>query len=111
VPKLFSPAQLKELREQVPQELSAEQTDRVRDALKSLNEAPLSERLLSRLREDGVPISDHEIDLLDELKAARNAAVHGRHVAEPPSREQVNYGLSLVARMLVHRAARMSGSS
>jgi hypothetical protein len=43
--------------------------------------------------------------LLRSLYDVRNAIVHGRSVEEPPPRDPVNYGISIVARILVHRIA------
>jgi len=62
-------------------------------------------RLDYTLRADGVPITEAEKTLLNELRDRRNDAVHGRPTTIPP-REQVDWGVAIVARMLVYRLNR-----
>ena len=50
-------------------------------------------------------VTGDELALLDELYDIRNDIVHGRPVEQPPQRDQINYGISIVSRMLVHRIA------
>jgi hypothetical protein len=52
-----------------------------------------------------VPISDGEVELLWKLRKLRNDVVHGRR-SDVPAPEDVDYAMSIVARMLVHRVAR-----
>jgi hypothetical protein len=52
-----------------------------------------------------VPITDAELDVLNDLREVRNAVAHGRDVEETIDRDLVNYGISIVARILVHRIA------
>jgi hypothetical protein len=70
-----------------------------------LNEEPLRARLRRRLKSDAVPVTDVELKVLDDLREVRNAVAHGRDVEETIDRDTVNYGISIVARILVHRIA------
>lgn len=54
-------------------------------------------------------MTSSELALLEKLRGARNHIAHGREVDQPPTREQINYGIAIVARMLVHRIAALSG--
>jgi hypothetical protein len=105
--KLFSSEELKELREAMPTGLNAEQREVLAETIGRLNEPPVRERMVQRLRRDGIPISDQELALLDQLRKARNAAVHGRERTKPPTREEINYGIGIVARVLVFRISQL----
>jgi hypothetical protein len=102
---LFSPEELATLKEEIPLELDKGQRKVLSDAIGRLNDPPLKVRLLARLRRDGVSLSDGEITLLEDLRRARNDTVHGREISKMPNREEINYGIGVVARMLVHRVA------
>lgn len=103
--KLFSKSELKELRQRLSESVNGEQAQALERAFARLNNEPLRNRLRRRLREDAVPVTDHELQILDDLRDARNDAAHGRELSKPLTRELVNYGISIVARMLVHRIA------
>lgn len=103
--KLFSKSELKELRRRLPAGLDEPQVQALERAFARLNNEPLRNRLRRRLREDAVPVTDHELQILDDLRQARNDAAHGRDLSQPLTPELVNYGISIVARMLVHRVA------
>jgi hypothetical protein len=106
VEKLFDPAELKLLRESSPDWLSTSQRQRFVDVVGQLNSAPLSVRLALRLKQDGVPLTEHEHELLfKKLRSARNRPVHGK-VPNAPTRAEIHHGISIVARMLVYRIAR-----
>jgi hypothetical protein len=105
--RLFSSEELKELREAMPTGLNAEQREVIAETIGRLNEPPVRERMVQRLRRDGIPISDQELALLDQLRKARNAAVHGRERTKPPTREEINYGIGIVSRMLVFRVSQL----
>jgi hypothetical protein len=83
--------------------LDQRQRERLSRAIDGLNHVPLNQRLERRLKEDGVLVTADELALLKSLYDVRNDIVHGRTVEEPPPRDQVNYGISIVARILVHR--------
>jgi hypothetical protein len=105
VEKPFKPAELKALRELAPEWLNAGQRERFGKLISRLNSAPLSARLSRRLEQDGVPLSEHERELLFRtLRAARNDPAHGK-IPDPPSRAEIHRGISIVARMLVYRIA------
>jgi hypothetical protein len=106
--KLFPPARLKALRQAIPGDLSPQQRERLDEAIGRLNSPPLRTRLGVRLRHDGVPVSEAELKSLKDLRDARNTSVHGDHVADLPTREAINVGISLVARMLVYRIASLA---
>lgn len=107
---LFAPEELDRLRAAIPSDLKPAQAEAVAKAIDNLNDAPLVVRLRERLESDGVPLSESERKLLFKtLRRARNATVHGRSEQRLPSREQIQRGVSLVARMLVHRIAKDAG--
>ncbi len=108
--KLFSEAELNDLREMIPAGLDVHQREVLGRAIGGLNAPPVRERMLQRLRHDGIPLSRHELSLLDRLRRARNDAVHGRVLKEPPTPEEAKYGIGIVARMLVHRVAALGSA-
>ena len=86
------------------------QVDALKRAISGLNSAPLLVRLDRRLKEDGVPLAEEERQLLfDKLRRAHNDMAHGGVVRNAPTREDLNRGIALVARMIVHRIAGESG--
>jgi hypothetical protein len=103
--KLFSKSELKNLRQAFPDDLTASQDAALQRMLGRLNEEPLRERLRRRLKSDAVPVTDAELKVLDDLREVRNAVTHGRDIEETIDRDAVNYGISIVARILVHRIA------
>jgi hypothetical protein len=103
--KLFSKSDLKKLRQALPNDLTASQDAALQRMLGRLNEEPLRVRLRRRLKSDAVPVTDAELKILDNLREMRNAVAHGRNVEETIDRDLVNYGISIVARILVHRIA------
>lgn len=105
--KLFASHELNELREAIPVGLDARQREVLERAIGKLNDPPVRERMVQRVKRDGIPLSDHELEILDRLRVARNKAVHGRELRHPPTREEVNYGIGIVARMLVYRVAEL----
>jgi hypothetical protein len=101
--KLFPPARRKEVIDAAPSDLSREQRRVLIDSINKLNQPVLADRLRWRLERDGVPVTEGELELLDELREVRNDVVHGRGAEEIPSTEKINHGIGIVARMLVHR--------
>lgn len=91
--------------------LSKRQRERLVEAIKGLNHESLMLRLRRRLKEDAVLITDDELTLLSDLYEVRHHVVHGRLVEEPPHRDQINYGISIVSRMLVHRIASLGANA
>lgn len=86
-------------------DLNEGQRYRLEEAIENLNRRSLVQRLERRLKEDAVLVTENELGLLQELYDIRNDVVHGRSVDDPPKRDKINYGISIVARMLVHRVA------
>jgi hypothetical protein len=75
----------------------------IRDTIRRLNAAPLKSRLLEAVRRDGTPLSRSEVDFLwQRVRGARNKAVHGKGI-DPPTPQELQLALSLVARLLTHR--------
>ncbi|MEU8178804.1 hypothetical protein AB0C14_38570 [Microbispora hainanensis] len=107
VPELFSKADRRQLRAVLPDSLTNAQRKRIEQLMGDLNSAPLRLRLARVMDDDEVPITDEELDLLWKLRQLRNDVVHGRR-SDLPAAEDVEYGISLVARMLVHRVAKIS---
>lgn len=103
--KLFSKAELKRLRQALPEDLTVAQEAALQQMMGRLNDEPLRARLRRRLKSDAVPVTDAELKILDDLREVRNAVAHGRDVEETIDRDAVNYGISIVARILVHRVA------
>lgn len=107
--RLFTKREKAAIFEQLPTTgLSPRQRRRLEEVIGSLNHEPLGLRLERRLKRDAVQVTDEELALLDRLREVRNDVVHGRAVESPPQRDDVNYGISIVARMLVHRVAALA---
>jgi hypothetical protein len=103
--KLFSKGDRKSILGALPP-LTPEQSRRIEQLAGDLNNAPLRARLMCTLDIDEVPVSAAEIELLWRLRELRNDVVHGRR-SELPTVEDVEYGVSIVSRMLVHRVSRL----
>lgn len=106
---LFSSSELEAIRSSVPDIFDTNQQNALEQAIGGLNEPPLWVKLDRQIKQDGVPITEEELDLLKRLRNARNAAVHGRSRGRPPKRDEINHGIAVVSRMLVHRIADLSG--
>lgn len=107
--KLFSKADLKKVRALLDGQFSPARQKRLDDLVGKLNEESHGLRLRRVVREDAVPVTDSELQLLTDLRQARNDIVHGTEVKRPPTRDQIHYGIAVVSRMLVHRVAALSG--
>lgn len=104
VPPLFDKGSLNAIRAALPPDLADEQRARALDRIGHFNDPPLMVRLRALLDSEGVPIADGELELLLALRALRNDVVHGRKT-DLPAVEDVEYAISVVARMLVYRVA------
>lgn len=107
LPPLFTKSDLKAIRGDLPEGLSAMQLQRVEGRLAELNAPPLMARLRAALSQDEVPISEGEMTLLQRLRRLRNTAVHGRE-AELPRAHELEQALAIVSRMLVFRVDRLT---
>jgi hypothetical protein len=110
VPKLFSKSERKALVSSLPASFSAEQQDRVEHLVSNLNKPPLRIQLMQALDDEAVPMTSGEVDLLWRLRELRNDVAHGRK-SELPAAEDVEHATSIVARMLLYRAATRGGLS
>jgi len=105
VGRMFSKAECRKIRKAVMDALpsaTAEQHERLDHAIGQLNNAPLLIKLKAALDREGVPIADSELDLLWKLRQLRNDVVHGRN-STLPEPEDVEYAVSIIARMLLYR--------
>lgn len=105
VPLRFSNAEVRRVRKAVPKDIDAELRERAMQLLAKLNEPPLMAKLRETARGDGVPMTEGELDLLWRVRGARNRTVHG-HAARPPDENELNYAVSLVARLLLYGLVR-----
>jgi hypothetical protein len=103
--KLFSKADLKRVRALLDGRFPSAHQKRLDALVGKLNEESHGLRLRRLVREDAVPVTDFELQLLSDLRQARNDIVHGTEVKCPPTREKIDYGIAVVSRMLVHRVA------
>lgn len=108
--KIFTKPQLRRLKEAIPEEFDQIQRGAVERMIGRLNQEPLRLRLKRRLKSDAVPITERELEVLDDLREARNDVTHGRDVKTPLDRNAIDYGISIVARILVHRIAAAADS-
>lgn len=105
VSRMFSKAECRKIRKAVIDALpsaTTEQHERLDHAIGQLNNAPLLIKLKASLDREGVPIADSELDLLWKLRQLRNDVVHGRN-STLPEPEDVEYAVSIIARMLLYR--------
>jgi hypothetical protein len=101
-PKLFSKTQRKELGASMPDWMNDDQRDKFGKSIDDLNQPPLGVRLECRTERDAVPLAAHERELVFEtLRAARNDVAHGREIKDPPRREDLLLGISVVARIIL----------
>ena len=108
---LFSADQLEAIRDRMPKDLDPIRADALDRAIAGLNDPPLRTRMTQRLKRDGVPVSDSELVLLKRLRDIRNDVVHGRTPRKVPTREEINQGIGIVARMLVYRVGELDADS
>jgi hypothetical protein len=106
VDPLFTTEQLDVIIRSLPA-LDAAQHQRAVEVIGQLNSAPLVTRLKQAIQDEGVPVTDGEIDVLRHLRKLRNDVAHGRR-SQLPIPEDVEYATSLVARLLIYRIARLS---
>lgn len=105
VERAFEQEELDAIKASIPTALKPEQKNRVNDFIAKLNSPPLRRQLMKALDVDGVTYTQDEISMLWQLRKLRNDVVHGKS-KEMPKAEDVEYATSIVARMLVYRAAR-----
>jgi len=80
--------------------LSRDKLERVEQLLGQLNQAPLFARLRFRLAQDGVPLTESDIDTLKRVRQHRNELVHGQH--DIVNEADVERAVALLARILMY---------
>ena len=101
--QLFSKAERRNLRTRAQQSLTSEQSARLDQVFEQLNSSSLLERIWAQADADLMPCSDGDKNLLRRMQTLRNDAVHGRAI-QLPTREDLSYAVSIVARLLIFRA-------
>lgn len=104
-PSLFDKSEARRVRRSVPKDVAPELRQRALNLLAKLTDPPLMAKLREAIRRDGVPLTDAEFDLLSRIRVARNGTVHGRS-AQPPSNDDLDYAVSVVARLLLYGLGR-----
>lgn len=97
----FSDAEARRVRKKVPSDIDPELRQRVMDLLAKINDAPLMAKLREAAHRNGVPLTETEMELLARIRRVRNDTAHGR-AAEVPPTEDLEYAVSVVARLLLH---------
>jgi hypothetical protein len=105
VDPLFTTEQLETINRSLPT-LESAQRERMTAVIGQLNSAPLLIRLKKAIQDDNAPVTNTEVDLLQRLRKLRNDVVHGRR-SRLPVPEDVEYAASVVARLLMYRAAQL----
>jgi hypothetical protein len=98
----FSSADAKRVRKAVPKDLDPELHGRVMALLAKINDPPLMVKLRDAAERDGAPLTESETELLKRVRVVRNDTAHGRD-ADLPDSADVDYAVSLVARLVLHR--------
>jgi hypothetical protein len=102
LPKLLSKPDIKSIRSSFPQELSPDKRKRLDDLVASVNEPTLLMKVRERIRQDRVPLTQEEFNILVSLRHSRNDATHGRGVSEPDA-GSLGRAAAIVARLLLFR--------
>jgi len=97
----FSAARARSIRRNATKGLEGEHKKRVLQALQNLNEGSLLMRIAHVADEGGVTFTDSDRACLKALRNVRNNSVHGG-AFEPPTRDDVNQGVSIAARLILH---------
>lgn len=99
----FTTDELLRISNSAPENMDARRQEKFDAAIAKFNEPSLRQRFVYRLKQDGIPVTDSELEVLFELRKIRNKLVHGKGTAKPPSYDQINYGIGIVARILTYR--------
>lgn len=119
VAKLFTPAELKTVREAAIDAFAEilrkrgttdprgkEKSKRIEDVVGGLNAPPFNVRLKAALAADGVPLTPSEFDVLAHFRLLRDKIVHGQD-RELPDEDELDQAVGLVNRILLHRLHRL----
>jgi hypothetical protein len=90
------------------QGFSLEKKRRVNEMVGALNTASLMRKLRVRLADDGVPITEGEMDTLWRVREQRNDLVHGR--TDAVDQADLQQAMALLARIVVYASDRPSGA-
>jgi hypothetical protein len=88
----------------VARQFSVDKRARVAQMCGLLNEAPLMRRLRYQLAEDGVPMSNAEMETIGRVRSQRNDVVHGR--TDTVDRADIQQAVALLARIMVYASER-----
>lgn len=97
---VFSKSERRALLKRAREGLNTTQSKRLEQLVTDLNQSSLMQRIWRRADAEGARTADSDKELLKQLREIRNDAIHGRLIREP-SREQLGYGVSIVARLLI----------
>lgn len=98
----FTPDEITETVERASDGLSPGQAERVGNVLRQwLNSSSPVARLEYVLRDEGVPYTDDDMNVIRGLRQARNRAIHGAETA--PTHEEVDQAVGLMSRAMTTR--------
>ena len=100
LPKSFTKEQLTELTSRAMTNLTEQEGNLVRSAIKRLNDGALIKRFKQHLMNIGITLSEYEQELIDKFREIRNAIDHGRK-AEEPSVQEIKRVKALVNRVIL----------
>ena len=100
LPKSFTQEQLTDLSFRAMANLTEQEGNLVRGAVKRLNDGALMERFKQHLTNIGIVLSKHEHDLLDKFRKIRNAIEHGKK-AEELSVQEIKRVKALINRVIL----------
>lgn len=106
----FTKAETKQIRKDAVQSLDEKddkKRSRVADVLNMLNQASLIMKFGLAMKEDGITLSDEEMNVLKKLRETRNNFVHGKEVTIPTDTEML-LARTVVNRILVARVFRLT---
>ena len=89
--------------------LSRDQVDRLGDVLGQLNDPPLLAKLRKHFSTFEIPITEGEFERLWKLRSYRNKVNHGKEPTVPTSAE-IDFGVALMARILVYTVTGSNGA-
>lgn len=105
--KLFSNAERKSLKRDVPYWMTPGQKVRYKEMIDKLNDVPLMPRLEEAIARDKAPISSDEFTVLQRSRRSRNMFEHGNVPSDSDS-DDLRMAIGLLGRLLVYRLANYS---
>jgi hypothetical protein len=105
LPNLFTKGQKRSIRENAIRDLTGDQKRRVSHVLDNTLNAPSHiMKVRKALRDNEVPHTESEVQLLKTMRDKRNDFVHGGDL-EAPLEDEIRYAVAFVNRMLVYKIA------